>query len=56
MPQLLFRGDYLGSGPIELWSNWDVLPDGQRFVLIRDFSQPRPTVTLIQNWFSELKR
>ena len=58
-PTLLFEGPYdlkIGAGA----SNYDVTPDGQGFVMIRtpDSQEPAGTtqVTLIQNWFEELKR
>ncbi len=36
---------------------FDVSPDGQRFLLIRTESQSRPTrLDIIINWFDELKR
>jgi serine/threonine-protein kinase len=38
VPTVLFKGPY-GIDP--LWSRWDVLPDGQRFVVVQDFAQPR---------------
>jgi serine/threonine-protein kinase len=55
LPVVLFKSDFLMlSGP-RSWGDWDVLPDGQRFVFIQDFARPRATVMLIQNWFTELK-
>ena len=36
---------------------WDVAPDGQRFVLIEEKSEPLPTqLILVQNWGEELKQ
>ena len=52
LPRVLFKG----PAPIDQkWSTWDVLPDGQRFVLTQDFAQPRAAVSLVQNWFGELR-
>ena len=48
VPRVLFKGEYLAY--------WDVLPDGQRFVFVKDFAQPRTAVTLVQNWFTELNK
>ena len=52
-PQLLFEW------PFGLSRDWDVSPDGQRFVVLgssdaRD--QPRPRINFVLNWFEELKR
>ena len=36
---------------------FDVSPDGQRFLLIRTEAQSRPTrLDIVVNWFDELKR
>ena len=47
--RVLFKGQYL----IE---SWDVLPNGQGFVFVKDFARPRTAVTLVQHWFEEMKR
>ena len=60
-PTLLFEGRYqlkLGAGGA---SNYDVTPDGQGFVMIRTpessaESSGTTQITLVQNWFEELKR
>jgi protein kinase-like protein/WD40 repeat protein len=36
-------------------TGWDVFPDGQHFVFIEDLAQPRSSITMVQNWFDELK-
>ena len=38
--------------------NYDVAPDGKRFLMIRpdDTERQPPTVTVVMNWFSELER
>jgi Tol biopolymer transport system component len=48
-PRSLFKRRYALGG-------WDVLPDGQHFVFIQDLAQPRTSITMVQNWFEELKR
>jgi Tol biopolymer transport system component len=57
VPAVLFkaRTDYLIASPARTWDSWDVMPDGQHFVFIQDFSKPHSTVLLVQNWFAELK-
>jgi eukaryotic-like serine/threonine-protein kinase len=54
LPRALFTGkDQLPSGN---WTTWDVMPDGQGFLLIQDYGQRRTSVSLVQNWFEELKK
>jgi len=55
-PRLLFRGDYVSAGYEGGGHSWDVFPDGQRFVFVKDLSEPLTTVSLILNWTEELKR
>jgi hypothetical protein len=55
-PQPLFRGHY--SGPIRT-TNWDIAPDGRKFLMIENKRQPLRRVTelrVILNWFDELQR
>ncbi|UCE41095.1 MAG: protein kinase [Candidatus Aminicenantes bacterium] len=55
-PQLLFEGKYYGGAP---WGrNYDISPDGTRFIMITDESQSeKPTqINVILNWSEELKR
>ena len=52
-PRLLFEGSHLvGAG-----RNYDVAPDGQRFVMIQPEEQSAPAqLHVVLNWFEELKR
>jgi eukaryotic-like serine/threonine-protein kinase len=56
-PRMLFEGPYL---PTPLTSpNYDVSPDGQRFLMLKASAQEQPAPTQINvvlNWFEELKR
>lgn len=58
-PQLLFSGPYSrAAGPIP---NFDISPDGQRFLMIKDVTQPlepsaRDEISVVLNWHEELKR
>jgi len=46
---VLFKGDYT------MW-NYDVMPDGQRFVMIEGVaSDVAGEIALVHNWFEELK-
>lgn len=55
LPQKLFSGPYvaLGSG-----QSYDVAPDGQRFLMIKDASadQVSTNLTVVWNWVNELRR
>jgi serine/threonine protein kinase/Tol biopolymer transport system component len=50
-PRMLFKGPFRTAVN---WQTWDVLPDGQRFLLIQDFAKPRLSVTMVQNWVQSL--
>jgi eukaryotic-like serine/threonine-protein kinase len=56
-PQLLFEGPYvLGvSGP---FPNYDVSPDGQRFLMLKPAEQEQAAtqINVVLNWFEELKQ
>ena len=56
-PRLLFEGRFLGTGPVHLRRNYDVSPDGQRFLMIKREQDLVPTeIIVVLNWFEELKR
>jgi hypothetical protein len=56
-PRVLFEGPYvLATVPI---SNYDVSPDGRRFLMVKptEQAQAAPTqINVVLNWFEELKR
>ncbi len=55
-PRLLFEGRFLPGPP---WAprNYDISPDGQRFLMIKREQDLAPTeIIVILNWFEELKR
>ncbi|MGH9256469.1 MAG: hypothetical protein ACRD3C_18070, partial [Vicinamibacterales bacterium] len=54
-PRVLFAGPYATV----VWgeANYDVSPDGQRFLMLRSEAQPPATeLHLVVNWFAELQR
>ena len=52
-PQVLFQGEYLNVPG----RSYDVMPDGQSFILIRRTPDPPPTrLNVVLNWFEELRR
>ena len=55
-PRVLFEGPFRTDGPFR---GYDVTPDGQRFLMVREVSQSPARVShmvLVQNWTEELKR
>jgi serine/threonine-protein kinase len=55
-PHLLFEGPFRTDGPMR---NYDVTPDGQRFLMVQEVQRPPARVSqmvLVQNWVEELKR
>jgi hypothetical protein len=56
-PKMLFEGQYLPT-PVT-YPDYDVSPDGQRFLMLKPVEQSAtaPTqINVVQNWFEELKR
>jgi len=55
---MLFEGQF-EPGPFQI-ANYDVSPDGQRFLMIKpdeQSSSSSPTqIVVVQNWFEELKQ
>ncbi len=44
-------------GLISSWpqQEYDVSPDGQRFVLVKDLRESSPSIEVVQNWFAEFR-
>ncbi len=56
IPRLLFEGPYNNSF-LSLTANYDVTPDGQRFVMVRSGQTVvQSQINVVLNWFEELKR
>jgi len=53
-PELMFTGNYLNCD----YTSWDIMPDGQHFIMIQSThpDPPKTELHLIQNWFEELIR
>jgi hypothetical protein len=57
-PKMLFEGQYQSLSTIST-PNYDVSPDGQRFLMLKPTEQVQsaPTqINVVLNWFEELKR
>jgi len=54
-PHVLFEGPYLSEGGL---LDYDVTRDGQRFLMVKPVPKPNheAEVTVVQNWFDELRR
>jgi len=56
IPRLLFEGPYNISF-LSLTANYDVTPDGQRFVMVRSGQTVvQSQINIVLNWFEEVKR
>jgi len=53
-PRPLFEQQYTFGAGITI-PNYDVTPDGQRFVMVKEESTAR-RLNVVLNWFEELKR
>ena len=50
----LFEGQYLSTASLQ---NYDVAPDGRRFLMIQETKESAPLrINIMLNWFNELKR
>ncbi len=56
-PHVLFEGRYVHSTMGWGRADYDVSPDGQRFLMVKeDERSARTRIHIVQNWFEELKR
>lgn len=56
-PALLFTGKY-ATRPGVSETNYEISPDGQRFLMIKPTDQPdtAPQINVVLNWFTELQQ
>ncbi len=55
--QSLLAGDYLVTSITgRLQRDFDIAPNGEEFVMIRESQQEAPDIVIVLNWFDELKR
>jgi hypothetical protein len=55
-PRVLFSGPYPDNPGWTGPRSYDVMPDGERFLLTKlPGEQPRPRVIVVLNWFEELR-
>jgi hypothetical protein len=53
---MLFERQYLSTPFPQTFPRYDVSPDGQRFLMIKQGEQVPTQINVVQNWISELKR
>ncbi len=51
-PSTLFKGRYVH----DIFIHYDVSPDGQRFLMIKEAEKGQDRINVVLNWFEELKR
>jgi serine/threonine-protein kinase len=54
-PEILFEGRYFN----EVGNQWDVMPDGNRFLMLKRAGRSEATgdqIVMVQQWYEELKR
>ena len=54
VPKLLFEMDQYAGYAGKSGRNYDLSPDGEKFLFVK--SEPRTELHVILNWFEELKR
>jgi hypothetical protein len=57
-PRVLFQGQYFASTFPFTRTAYDVSPDGQRFLMVKQTAETAQSVQMnvVVNWFEELKR
>jgi serine/threonine-protein kinase len=55
-PRLLFEGSYLSTSISLGLQYYDISPDGQRFLMIKEGEPGQTQINVVLNWFEELKR
>ncbi len=55
-PRVLFEGSYFSSSISTGYQYYDISPDGQRFLMIKEAGTGPSQINVILNWFDELKR
>ena len=55
-PTVLFEGSYVVSTIIQDYRYYDISPDGQRFLMLKEAGTEEAQINVVLNWFEELKR
>ena len=55
--RILFPTPYVGFATLTGPRNYDVSPDGRRFLVVKDAPREKaPSLVVVEHWFEELKR
>ncbi len=54
--EVLFEGTYVSSGFVSGYQYYDISPDGQRFLMLKEAGGEPAQINVVLNWFEELKR
>ena len=54
-PSVLFEGSYVVSTITRAYRYYDVSPDGQRFLMLKEAGTEEAQINVVLNWFEELK-
>ncbi len=55
-PEVLFEGRYVTTRFVPGYQYYDISPDGQRFLMIKEVEGSTTQINVVLNWFEELKR
>jgi hypothetical protein len=53
-PRVLFDDSYFEY--LDYGRTYDITPDGQRFIMVKEVNPPPRRIAVVLNWFEELKR
>ena len=55
-PRALFEGRYVNHSSPPGYQYYDISPDGERFLMVKEEELPEAQINVVLNWFEELKR
>ena len=55
-PKVLFEGQYVDHSTPSGFQYYDISPDGQQFLMIKEGQTEAGQINVVLNWFEELKR
>jgi len=55
-PKILFEGQYVNHSTPAGFQYYDISPDGNRFLMLKEVTLETTNINVVLNWFEELKR
>jgi Tol biopolymer transport system component len=55
-PKVLFEGQYVDHSDPSGFQYYDISPDGERFLMLKEVTPEATQINVVLNWFEELKR